>query len=445
MSIGIHESSGRPCKEDNGYPLWWDDTLPVSIPDSPLPDRTDVAIIGGGFAGLSAALELRRSGVEVTLIEKVWPGYGACSRNMGLVVERVEGTTTGDLNGLFHGVKRCDLIREGQHAYDFVIKLIEREGINCGLRNRGKLVLATTKSAYEAMADGLCRLEKQFGTVDAYMLPRQELDKEIGGRANKIYHGAKVHPNHHDLNPGQLTAGMIQRISDLGATICSSTQLDSVQRLANGTFAISTNRGNITAEHVVLATQGYSGEETGFLQKKIFPFLAHVVATKPIPQDLLLELLPTLRGVVDTKQMFFNFRPCDKENRLLLASNYLRTDDIHTQSKRILNSYRKLFPELEKVEAEYCWHGNLALTSDHLPHIGTSAGMHFCATGSFPMALYFGAKIAKRILGADDSSTLFDNIPIKNFPLYSGNPSLLYRGLRMVFHGLDYLNIAAPK
>jgi len=61
------------------------------------------------------------------------------------------------------------------------------------------------------------------------------------------------------------------------------------------------------------------------------------------------------------------------------------------------------------------------------------------------MALYFGAKIAKRILGADDSSTLFDNIPIKNFPLYSGNLSLLYRGLRMVFHGLDYLNIAAPK
>jgi NADPH-dependent 2,4-dienoyl-CoA reductase/sulfur reductase-like enzyme len=55
MSIGIHERSGRPCKEDNGYPLWWDDTLPVSIPDSPLPDRTDVAIIGGGFAGLSAA------------------------------------------------------------------------------------------------------------------------------------------------------------------------------------------------------------------------------------------------------------------------------------------------------------------------------------------------------------------------------------------------------
>jgi glycine/D-amino acid oxidase-like deaminating enzyme len=277
------------------------------------------------------------------------------------------------------------------------------------------------------------------------MLPRQELDKEIGGRANKIYHGAKVHPDHHDLNPGQLTAGMIQRISDSGATICSSTQLDSVQRLANGTFTISTNRGNITAEHVVLATQGYSGAETGFLQKKIFPFLAHVVATEPIPQDILLELLPTLRGVVDTKQMFFNFRPCDKEQRLLLASNYLRTDDIHTQSKRILNSYRKLFPELEKVEAEYCWHGNLALTSDHLPHIGTSAGMHFCATGSFPMALYFGSKIAKRILGADDSSTLFDNIPIKNFPLYSGNPSLLYRGLRMVAHGLDYLNIAAPK
>jgi len=118
-------------------------------------------------------------------------------------------------------------------------------------------------------------------------------------------------------------------------------------------LGVSTNRGNITAEHVVLATQGYSGEETGFLQRKIFPFLAHVVATEPLPQSLLEELLPTLRAVVDTKQMFYNFRPCDKESRLILASHYLRTDDNYTQSNRILNAYRKLFPALEKIEAEY--------------------------------------------------------------------------------------------
>ena len=313
------------------------------------------------------------------------------------------------------------------------------------MRQRGKLVLATTKSAYETMAGTLDRLKRQFGTEDAYMVPRQDLDKEIGGRANKIYYGAKVQPQGYDLNPGQLTAGMLQRISDSGTTICSSTRLESVQRLSDGAFTVVTNRGNITAEHVVLATQGYSGAETGFLQKRIFPFLAHVVATEPIPQDVLLEMLPTLRGVVDTKQMFFNFRPCDKENRLLLASHYLRTDDNRTQSGRILNSYRKLFPELENIEAEYCWHGNLALTSDHLPHIGTHEGMHFCATPSFSMAVYLGSKIAGRILGADDATTLFDTMPTQDFPLYSGDPSLLYRGLRMFFNGLDYLNIAAPK
>ena len=432
-------------KEINERSLWWENTLPVSIPDFSLPQRTDVAIVGGGFAGLSAALELRRSGVEVTLIEKDWPGHGACSRNLGLVMDRIDGTTTGDLDGLVHGVKKCDLIREGRVAHDYVLELIKRDNINCGLRQRGKLVLATTKSAYETMANTLDRLKRQFGTEDAYMVPKQDLDKEIGGRANKIYYGAKVYPEGCDLNPGQLTAGLIQRISDLGTTICSSTQLELVQRLSDGAFTVTTNRGNITAEHIVLATQGYSGEETGFLQKRIFPFLAHVVATEPIQQDLLLELLPTLRGTVDTKQMFFNFRPCDKENRLLLASHYLRTDDNHTQSNRILNSYRKLFPELENIEAEYCWHGNLPLTSDHFPHIGTHEGMHFCATPSFSMAFYLGSKIAKRILGADDSTTLFDTMPMQNFPLYSGDPSLLYRGLRMLFNGLDYLNIAAPK
>ncbi len=432
-------------KEINERSLWWENTLPVSIPGFSLPQRTDVAIAGGGFAGLSAALELRRSGVEVTLIEKDWPGHGACSRNLGLVMDRIDGTTTGDLDGLVHGVKKCDLIREGRAAHDYVLELVKRHNISCGLRQRGKLVLATTKSAYETMADTLERLKQQFGSVDAYMVPRQDLGKEIGGRANKIYYGAKVQPEAYDLNPGQLTAGMVQRLADSGAVICSSTRLESVQRQSNGTFTISTNRGDITAEHVVLATQGYSGAETGFLQKKIFPFLAHVVATEPMPQDLLKELLPTLRGVVDTKQMFFNFRPCDKETRLILASHYLRTDDNHTQSNRILNAYRKLFPELEKIEAEYCWYGNLALPSDHLPHIGTQGGVHFCATPSFSMALYLGSKMARRILKADDAGTLFDNMPTRDFPFYSGNPSLLYRGLRVLFNGLDYLNVAAPK
>ena len=402
-------------------------------------------LVGAGFAGLSAALELRRSGVEVTLIEKDWPGHGACSRNLGLVMDRIDGTTTGDLDGLVHGVKKCDLIREGRAAHDYVLELIKRHNISCGLRQRGKLVLATTKSAYETMAGTLDRLKRQFGTEDAYMVPQQDLDKEIGGRANKIYYGAKIQPQGYDLNPGQLTAGMLQCVSDSGTTICSSTRLEAVQRLSDGAFTVTTNRGNITAEHVVLATQGYSGAETGFLQKRIFPFLAHVVATEPIPQDVLLEMLPTLRGVVDTKQMFFNFRPCDKESRLLLASHYLRTDDNRTQSGRILNSYRKLFPQLENIQAEYCWHGNLALTSDHLPHIGTHEGMHFCATPSFSMAVYLGSKIAGRILGADDNTTLFDTMPTQDFPLYSGDPSLLYRGLRLFFNGLDYLNIAAPK
>jgi len=432
-------------KELKESSLWWENTLPVSIPDSSPPQRTDVVIVGAGFAGLSAALELQSAGVEVTLIEKEQPGHGACSRNLGLVMDRIDGTTTGDLDGLVHGVKKYDLIKQGRVAHDYVLELIKRENISCGLRQRGKLVLATTKSAYETMANTLERIKKQFGTVDAHMVPKQDLHGEIGGQASKIYYGAKVQPDAYDLNPGQLTAELIRRLSDSGTTICASIQLESLQRQSNGSFTISTNRGNITAEHIVLATQGYSGVETGFLQKKIFPLLAHVVATEPLPQELLKELLPTLRGVVDTKQMFYNFRPCDTESRLILASHYFRTDDNYTQSNRILNAYRKLFPELENIKAEYCWNGNLALPGDHLPHIGTHDGIHFCATPSFSMALYLGSKMAKRILKADDADTLLDNMPTKDFPFYSGDPSLLNWGLRMLFDGLDLLKVSAPK
>ena len=432
-------------KEINENSLWWENALPASISGSSLPQQSDVAVVGAGFAGMSAALELRRAGVEVTLIEKDWPGYGACSRNLGLVMDRIDGTTTGDLNDLLHDVKKYELIKQGRIAHDFVIDFIKRENISCGLRQRGKLVLATTQSAYETMANTLERLEKQFGSVDAYMIPKEELDTEIGGQAKDFYCGAKVHPDAYDLNPGQLTAGLIQALVDSGITICSSTRLESIQRQANGTFTLSTDRGELRAEHVVLATQGYSGEETGFLQKRIFPFLAHVVATETMPQEQVKELLPGLRGVVDTKQMFFNFRPCDKETRLVLASHYLRTDDNQTQANRILKGYSKLFPALEKIRAEYCWSGLLAMPGDHLPHIGTHDGIHFCATPSFSMAIYLGSKMAKRILKADDADTLLDGIPTKDFPFYSGNPSLLYKGLRLLFDGLDFLNVPAPK
>jgi len=170
-----------------------------------------------------------------------------------------------------------------------------------------------------------------------------------------------------------------------------------------------------------------------------------VVATEPIDPESLQEMLPTLRGVVDTKQMFSNFRPCDEESRLLLASHYLRTDNEAIQASRIMRYYTKLFPELKSVTAEYCWKGNLALTADGLPHIGADNGIHYCATGNIAMALYLGSKIAKRILHADDMETVLDRIPLIKFPLYNGNPKLLYVLLRIVFKVLDMAKISAPK
>ena len=426
-------------------PLWWEDGLPVPLVDTELPERVDVMVIGGGFAGLSAALELQRAGTQVVLIDKHWPGYGACSRNMGMVVERVDGTTTGALDTDLYGVPRHELIAAGQHAYDFVLHLIAREQIRCGLRARGKLVLATTKSAYDKMAEYLDRHEQVFGANGAYMIPRADLQKEIGGKASRYYCGAKVLPNLHDLNPGQLTVGLVRALENTGATICAATECLSMERLSHQNFRLKTNKGETVAEEVVVTTQGYSGIASGALHRRIFPFLAHIVATEPLEAELLGELLPTLRGAVDTKQMFYNFRPCDREQRLLLAAHYLRTDSDHAQARRILESYKQLFPQLEHVNAEYCWHGNLALPADSLPHIGTENGMHYCATGSFSMALYLGSMIANRILGSDDAKCVLDRIPLPDFPLYSGKPGLLYVLLRLVFNTLDAVKIAAPK
>ena len=426
-------------------PFWWDDCLPAKLREVATPARIDVAVVGGGFAGLTAALDLSRAGTSVALIDKQWPGYGACSRNMGLIVERVDGTTSGDLETDLHGVPRHELIAEGQRAYDFVLDLIERERIDCGLRKRGKLVLATTKTAYDSMAAYLERHERAFGAYEAYMIPKSDLPSEIGGRGSQEYFGAKVLPQHHDLNPGQLTAGLIQALQSSGAMICPQTECLSVERSPDSGFRVQTNRGEIVADHVIVATQGYSGQGSGSLKNKIFPFLAHVVATEPLDPNLMSELLPTLRSAVDTRQMFYNFRPCDQERRLILASDYLRRSSDAAQAARIMKTYRRLFPQLKDVEAEYCWHGNLALPADSLPHIGADDGLHYCATSSFSMALYLGSKMAARILGLNDASSILDDVALPDFPLYKGKPGLLYLLLRAVFSAMDAAKIAAPK
>lgn len=295
------------------------------------------------------------------------------------------------------------------------------------------------------MARGLDSQTKFSSDIQGYMLPREDIKTELGGNAGQYYFGAKVMPNQHDLNPGHLAAGMVDKLTESGAVICPATQMVSIARLSTRKFSVITNRGNIVADHVILATQGYTGSETGFLHKKVFPGLANVIATEVLDQSLLKEILPKLRSAVDTKHMFFNFRPCENENRLILASSYFRPGDCRTSADRVLRDYRKLFPELENTEAEYSWQGYIPMTNDQLPHIGVDEGIHYCVSGSFSMALYLGSKVAKKILGVDDAGTVFDRMRLRNFPLYNGDTRILYPVLRLGMNALDVFKIASPK
>ena len=424
---------------------WLENIHKITFNKDALPKSVEVAIVGGGYSGVSSALELARDGVQVALIDKKWPGYGACSRNLGLVVERVEGAISEDLDGTISGIPRHELLKEGQRAHDFVEDLIEFEKISAGLRRRGKLVLAHTKFAFDKMTRQLEALQHVMGSDYGFMVAKRDLASEIGEEAVRYYAGAKVLPNLVDINPGKLIAGLLDKLLQTDAYVFGGTECFSIKRSGSGKFEINSNRGRLLADQVVIATQGYSGVASHELAHKIFPFLAHVVATEPIDPALMSKLLPTLRGVVDTKQMFSNFRPCDQESRLILASHYLRTDGEEVQAARIMSYYRKLFPSLKNIGVTHCWAGNLALTADGRPHIGSDNGIHYCATGNISMAIYLGSKIAKRILGADDSETILDQLPFNKFPLYRGKPKPLYFLLRAIFKTLDIVKIPSLK
>lgn len=408
-------------------PFWLETTsIPVSDASVPLPETVDVAVIGGGFTGLSAARALARRGATVAVLEARTFGWGASSRNGGMV-----------LTGLKKGPKTL-IARYGlevaQRLYaasvasvDCVEQIVAEEEIACDFARTGHLEVAVKPKHFEGFERSAELIAREFKHT-LRVVPKKDLPMEIG---SSIYHGGLVDEYSGGVNPGRYVAGLRQAASRAGACLHDQAGVLGIER-SGAAYRVNTSRGTLTARNVFAATSGYTSGVTPGLQARIIPIGSYIIVTEPLPEDLAHVTTPRGRMIYDSKNFLYYYR-LTPDRRMLFggrAAFFPETANTVRESAAILREgMLNVYPMLHNIQTEYVWGGTLDFAFDVMPHAGQLDGVFFAlgyAGHGVGMATYLGARMADVICG-DPHANPFEGLPFPRAPLglYNGRPWFL--------------------
>ncbi|MEV1238788.1 NAD(P)/FAD-dependent oxidoreductase [Nonomuraea sp. NPDC050022] len=389
-----------------------------------LPANVDVAVIGAGLTGLSAALHLARGGASVAVLESHTVGWGASGRNGGMA-------TTGLAISLPAAVKRYGPERAAMmftaydNAIDTVEKIVTEERIDCHFERSGKLTLAAKPAHYAALERSARVIEKLVGRT-VQLVPRGRMRDELG---SDRYYGAQVDPNGAGAHVGKLVMGLARAAVGHGALIAENAAVTGVRRGGRG-HQVQTTRGALTASDVLIATSGYTGKLTPWLRRRIVPVGSFIVVTEPLPDDLVAQLMPHRRMASDTKNLLYYFRPTP-DNRLLFGGRArfaLSDAQSDLKSGEILRkAVTEVFPQLRDVRLDYCWGGLVDMTMDQMVHAGVRDGMHYSVGYSghgVQMATHMG-KVMAEVIGGDSTANPWQGLAFPPVPGHFGPPWFL--------------------
>lgn len=400
-------------------PYWWMAAPRDTEISDALPAQTDVAIVGSGFTGLSAALTLLKRGRSVVVLERDVPGFGASTRNGGQIGSGNQKFRVKKLIELRGRRKAEELLREGTRMLDYIEHLISSENIECYFQRCGRFRGAMHPSHFEAMARDMEDLKSVAG-VESFMVPKSEQHSEIGSDA---FFGGSVLPNDASLHPGLYHQGLIDKVRSAGGVIVGHAEVFSIDETPEG-FTVKTAKGDLRCRETIIATNGYTGGVVPELQRRIVPIGSALIATDEIPETLLAKLLPKNRVYGNTNRVFYYYRRAPSERRIIWGGRVGRLVDRASPSafRHLARDMLHVFPELSDVKVTHGWDGLIGYTFDEVPHLGrTRQGIHYalgyCGTG-VSRATYFGNKIALRLLGDPDGRTAFDDLTFPSFPLH---------------------------
>ncbi len=404
-------------------PYWWT-AAPRPVTEwKTLPQRADVAIIGSGYTGLSAALTLARAGRDVVVFDAGPAGFGASSRNAGFVGKTLKHSFTSLLESTGENYA-VTVYRELDAAFDYVTGLIAVEKIACHYAQCGRYMAANSPAHYETMARELELKRKHLG-LDSEVIPKAAQHHEF---ASKLYHGGAVIPGLGGLHPGLYHLGLLQRVAAAGASVFGETPVTGISNEVNG-FVLTTTRGTLQVQDVAVATNGYTGGTTPWLRRRVIPFRGFMIATEELGEEQLQCITPNARTVHDFNNNLVYIRRAPDTSRLLFGGlSGTMTDDVRAMARRLRGVLSSILPEIKDVRISRAWNGFGAGTFDLYPHVGIQDGIHYALGYCFagvPMGTYLGHKMALRILQDPAADTVFASRPFETKWWYRGTPWFL--------------------
>jgi glycine/D-amino acid oxidase-like deaminating enzyme len=362
--------------------------------------RTDVAIIGGGYTGLSTALHLAELGIKPAVLEAFSVGHGASGRNGGHINAGTKYDPV-ELKGKFPADVAQKMIDFSSAAPDVTFDLISRFQIGCDALRTGWILPAHNHAALDALkrrADAW-----QSHAADVRVLSADEVAERIG---TDRYVGGIIDLRCGNIQPLSFVRGLARAAINSGALVFSDTPATALTR-AEGGWRVKTPKGEVLADHVVIATNGYTDGLWPRLQQSVLPVNSFQIATAPLAVGDNQKILPQLNTVSDSRRIMLYYRK-DREGRLVIGGRgrFREPRGLHDYG-HLMRSLRWLFPQLSSQPIDHFWSGRVAITYDHLPHIhqperGITIALGYNGRG-VAMATAMGKRIAEHIHGASDS------------------------------------------
>ncbi len=418
-------------------PFWWEAYQPTMTEAVEVPSTARVAIVGCGYTGLCAAIELHRLGIDAVVLDAAEPGFGASTRNGGMVSggvavgKRYTGANTAE--------ETERLYTDASDSFTIIERMIADNAIDCEWTRTGRFGGAWARKHYAQMAKKLGALN-EYADSGAYMLPKERQRDEI---ASDYYHGGLVVARSAHLHPAKYYKGLLDIAAGKRIAICGKAAVTKLEQ-SGGKWRVETARGTIEAGDVIIATNGYTGSITPQLQRRVVPVGSYIIATEEMPEDLAFSLMPHNKSIYDTRRVLTYYRMSGNRRRLIFGgrAKFSLSDPLDT-APILYQHMLDRFPQLAGTKITHAWTGNVAFTFDEVPHMGRMDGLHYalgCNGSGVAMMTYLGTQVARKIAGVANYACAFDREEFPDHPLYAGDPKWLLPVIGPYFRTRDWLD-----